>query len=170
MGKGRNRRVKYATSWALTGLLFGSAARAQSPVPVPTSVDTAMVLDAAGPEQRKSLNAIYLIICPSDGGFEAGSGFALDTGVLVTNSHVVGTCTEKNLFGISSDNQRLTFSRIINDGERDLALLLPTVKPTGGLKLAENDSPEPGTLVSTWGYPFVYNGASPLLSVGYVAG
>jgi hypothetical protein len=51
-----------------------------------------------------------------------------------------------------------------------LALLKPSNKLTGGLELADDQDPTPGTTVSTWGYPFVYNGVSPLLSVGYVAG
>jgi hypothetical protein len=32
------------------------------------------------------------------------------------------------------------------------------------------DNPPPGTEVSTWGYPLLYNGATPLLSVGYISG
>jgi hypothetical protein len=59
---------------------------------------------------------------------------------------------------------------VIKDADRDLALLIPTEKLVNGLKLAETDNPPPGTPVTTWGYPFIYNGASPLLSVGYVAG
>ena len=156
------------------GLLVGffifavtTPAVAQGPVVVPTSVNATPVIDAAGPEQRKSLHAIYLIACP-DVGF--GSGFLLDTGVMVTNAHVVATCTEQTLFGISTANKRVRFSRIIVDTDRDLALLVPTEKLSGGLKLAANDSPAPGTTVSTWGYPFGYDGISPLLSVGYVAG
>ena len=67
------------TRSALVGLLslnFGVLTLAQSPVIVPTSVDARLAIDAAGPEQRKSLNAIYLIACPNVG---FGSGFLLDT-------------------------------------------------------------------------------------------
>lgn len=134
---------------------------------IPTSVNAKLVLDAAGPQQRKSLNAIYLIACP-DVGF--GSGFLLESGIMVTNSHVVATCTEKNLVGISATNKQVRFSRVIKDVNRDLALLVPIENLAHGLKLAPGDSPEPGTPVTTWGYPFGYNGTSPLLSVGYVAG
>ena len=135
---------------------------------VPTSVDAKLVLDAAGPQQRKSLNAIYLIACPNVG---FGSGFLLETGTIVTNSHVVATCTEQNLFGISTSNKQVKFSRIIKDTRRDLALLVPTDSLANGLKLtAETNPAPPGTPVTTWGYPFGYNGTSPLLSVGYVSG
>ena len=97
-------------------------------------------------------------------------GFLLDTGVIVTNVHVVATCMEQTLSGISTANKRVKFSRIIRDADRDLALLVPVEKLTGGLKLAANASPVPRTIVSTWGYPFGYDGISPLLSVGYVSG
>jgi len=69
--------------------------RAQDSGQVPTSVDSGLVMDAAGPEQRKSLGAIYLIGCPTTG--VAGSGFLLDSGVVITNAHVVGTCSESDL-------------------------------------------------------------------------
>lgn len=158
---------------ALSGLLFlsfgfSSVVRAQTEIPI--SVDTKLVLDAAGPEQRNSLNAIYMIVCPGTAGVAIGSGFLLDSGIVVTNVHVVGTCTEANLFAISTTSKRVNFSRIVRDGVRDLALLVPAERLSGGLKLATTDNPAPGVTVSTWGYPFAYNGVSPLLSVGYVAG
>ena len=99
-----------------------------------------------------------------------GSGFLLESGIVATNAHVVATCTEKTLIGISTANIRVRFSRVISDKVRDLALLVPAEKLTGGFRLAPQDSPEPGTIVSTWGYPFGYNSTSPLLSVGYVSG
>lgn len=134
---------------------------------IPTSVDSALVLDAAGPEQRKSLGAIYLIVCPGVG---AGTGFLLESGVIVTNAHVVGTCNQETLLAVTAQNQAIHFDRVISDTSRDLALLTPKAPLQGGLKLAVRDNPVPGTTVSTWGYPLLYNGASPLLSVGYVSG
>lgn len=148
-------------------LAYGLPIFAQAPVAVTTSVNAGLVIDAAGPEQRRSLGAIYLIECPN---VASGSGFLLDTGIIVTNVHVVATCTEQNLVGISTANKPVKFSRIIRDAGRDIALLVPAEKLPGGLKLAVKDTPVPGTSVSTWGYPFLYNGISPLLSVGYVSG
>jgi S1-C subfamily serine protease len=146
---------------------FGACAFSQT-TSVPTSVDAKLLLDAAGPQQRESLNAIYLIACPDVG---IGSGFLLETGIVVTNSHVVATCTENTLFGISTANKQVKFSRVIKDTNRDLALLIPTENLPNGLKLTAADNPAPpGTPVTTWGYPFAYNGTSPLLSVGYVSG
>src|SRR6266403_3352983 len=165
-----NIRINGFTKSALVGffgLLFVLPAFAQTPNAVPTSVNAGLVIDAAGPEQRKSLKAIYLIACPNVG---FGSGFLLSTGVMVTNVHVAATCTKQNLYGISTANKQVKFSRIILDHDRDLALLVPEEKLTDGLQLAAKDAPVPGTTVSTWGYPFGYNGISPLLSVGSVSG
>jgi S1-C subfamily serine protease len=142
--------IRMLTTCLLAGS-FGPRAYSQSNA-VPTSVDAKLVMDAAGPQQRKSLTAIYLIACP-DVGF--GSGFLLDSGNIVTNSHVVGTCSEKTLFGISTANKRVTFSRLIRDTKRDLAVLVPTERLAGGLRLAVTATPAPpGTPVTTWGYPF----------------
>jgi S1-C subfamily serine protease len=161
----RNAVMTCVLAWVSGVCAFSQTTSA---VEVPTSVNAKLVLDAAGPEQRKSLNTIYLIVCPDSN--SGGSGFLLSTGVMVTNSHVVSTCTEKTLFGLSTANKKVTFSRIIADRDRDLALLILTEKLVNGLKLAATDNPLPGTTVTTWGYPFLYNGVSPLLSVGYVSG
>jgi len=135
-----------------------------------TSVDTKLLLDAAGPEQRTSLKNVYLIGCKIDSGISFGSGFLLNDGVLITNAHVVNGCAGHTLLGVSTSNAQIAFSKTIIDPVRDLAILVPSVPLDGGYVLAVEDSPEPGTRVDTWGYPFGYNGTSPLLSVGYVAG
>lgn len=71
---------------------------------------------------------------------------------------------------VGAANQRIHFTKVITDQVRDLAVLMPDRNLGRGLRLAARDNPVPGTTVSTWGYPFVYNGATPLLSVGYVSG
>jgi S1-C subfamily serine protease len=40
----------------------------------------------------------------------------------------------------------------------------------GGLELATNENVGMGERVNTWGFPLIYNGPAPLLSVGYVSG
>src|ERR1035441_4699682 len=65
-----------------------------------------------------------------------GSGFLLESRIVATNAHVVATCTEKTLIGISTANIRVRFSRVISDKVRDLALLVPAEKLTGGFRLA----------------------------------
>jgi hypothetical protein len=126
-----------------------------------------LLLDAAGPEQRKALSSIYLIVCPGVG---AGSGFVIEPGLMVTNAHVVSSCTADTLLGVSNSNRPVHFSKVITDSARDLSILIPRDGVTHGLKLASKDNPLPGTVVSTWGYPLLYNGTTPLLSVGYVSG
>jgi len=88
----------------------------------------------------------------------------------LTNQHVIGSCDADELLVISSSNERPKLSQRVFDKDRDLALLKPVEKISGGLELASEKDPLPGTAVSTWGYPFLYNGYYPLLSVGYVAG
>jgi S1-C subfamily serine protease len=90
--------------------------------------------------------------------------------IVVTNAHVTATCNETNLVGVSTSSEQIHFSLVIKDQDRDLALLVPAKPISGGFNLATTDSVTPGTQVSTWGYPFYYNGISPLLSVGYVSG
>jgi S1-C subfamily serine protease len=161
------KRLFFVWSIVASSVLF-----AQVPTQIPTSVDSTLLLDAAGPEQRQSLNAIYLVICPNVDAKTAdvGTGFLLDSGVMVTNRHVVGTCNEQTLRAKTNTNHTVEFSKVILDEGRDLALLIPKSKLQNGLKLAAKDNPPPGTAVSTWGYPLLYNGISPLLSVGYVSG
>ena len=152
-------------------VFFTSACAMLGQVPptlIPTSIDAHLLLEAASPAQRQTLKAIYLIECPPAS--IAGTGFVLDSGVLVTNSHVVATCDETNLIAITPADQQITFVRVIKDPARDLAVLVPKNAMAHGLRLAKKDNPEPGTPVATWGYPLLYNGTTPLLSVGYVSG
>jgi len=132
------------------------------------SVSAKPVLDAAGPRQRAAIKAVYLIACLKDN--NAGTGFLLSNGLLVTNQHVVGNCDAGELLVVASSDKRVQITRRIVDKDRDLALLKPSERLDGGLELAKKGDPVPGTTVSTWGYPFLYNGFYPLLSVGYVAG
>ena len=65
---------------------------------------------------------------------------------------------------------RITFSKLVTDTNRDLALLRPAKRLDGGFDLGPDVSPKVGTAVTTWGFPLIYNGPAPLLSVGTVAG
>lgn len=135
---------------------------------IPTSVQTTALLDAAGPQQREAIKSIFLVACPVTQ--VAGTGFLLDNGVIVTNAHVVKGCSNANAYALATDNRRVQFRKVISDEARDLALLVPTTPQGNGLKLSADTDPLPGTEISTWGYPFLFNGTTPLLSVGYVSG
>lgn len=95
--------VVLAVFFASTHLPFAQAPATQ----IPISVDAHLVLDAAGPEQRQSLGAIYLIACPSGGNITTGTGFFLDSGVIATNAHVTATCDESNLIAITAANHQI---------------------------------------------------------------
>lgn len=67
-------------------------------------------------------------------------------------------------------SQEFGFSKMVTDKGVDLALLRPSKHLTGGLQLAPDTDSQIGASVNTWGFPLMYNGPAPLLSVGYVAG
>jgi hypothetical protein len=126
------------------------------------------LLDAAGPKQRGAIKSVYLLVCPKTN--KKGTAFLLKTGTMVTDNHVIEGCSSADLWAISPMGVRITFSKIVTDQNRDLALLRPTNPLEGGFELGPDASPAVGTSVTTWGYPLIYNGPAPLLSVGSVAG
>ena len=131
-------------------------------------IATQWMLDAAGAVQRNSIKSLFLLVCPATQ--KKGTSFLLATGIVVSNAHVVQGCSERDLFAVTPLGKRVTFSKLVTDSNRDLAALRPTERLQGGLELGTDGSPFLGTAVSTWGFPLIYNGPSPLLSVGYVAG
>jgi S1-C subfamily serine protease len=56
------------------------------------------------------------------------------------------------------------------DADRDLAVLRPRAKLAGGLQLGSDAALSLESKVTTWGFPLIYNGPAPILSVGYIAG
>lgn len=133
---------------------------------VPTA--TKWVLDAAGDTQRNSIKSVFLLVCPKSR--RKGTAFLLKSGIMVSNAHVVAGCKKEELWAASSLGTRVTFTTLITDEYRDLALLRPSENLEAGLELGEDDTPPLGTQVTTWGFPLTYHGPAPLLSVGYVAG
>jgi hypothetical protein len=89
---------------------------------------------------------------------------------MVTDNHVVEGCSNTELWALSPMGEKITFLRVVTDPNRDLALLRPTKRLQGGFELGSDISPRLDTRVTTWGFPLIYNGPAPLLSVGYVSG
>ncbi len=149
---------------------FGYASIAQQKQEEPTiPTATQWTLDAAGPVQRAAIGSVFLMHCPN--ARSKGTGFLLKNGLVVTNAHVVAGCDAQQMVAMpSSSGSAVHFSKMVKDEAVDLALLRPTEPQKGGLELGPEQDPQVGTSVSTWGYPLTYNGPSPLLSVGYVAG
>ena len=125
-------------------------------------------MDAAGPKQRGAIKSVYLMVCPNAN--KKGTAFLLKTGVMVTDNHVIEGCDTTTLYAVSPMGTRITFAKIVTDQNRDLALVRSTSPLEGGFDLGSDSSPAVGTTVTTWGFPLIYNGPAPLLSVGTVAG
>jgi hypothetical protein len=162
-------RARGGLAICIIGVFFASLGWAQSQeTAIGTPTATKWVLDAAGPTQHNLIKSVFLMVCPATQ--KKGTSFLLTIGVVVTNAHVVRGCTESNLYAVTPLGKRLTFSRLVTDPERDLAVLHPNEKVEGGLELGADSEPSLGHTVSTWGFPLIYNGPAPILSVGYVAG
>jgi hypothetical protein len=131
-------------------------------------VATQWTLEAAGPIQQTEIKSVMLLLCTSTK--MKGSGFLIDDGLVVTNNHVVSGCSAAQMVGLTSEGAVIQFLKVATDANVDLALLKPAKPLKGGLELATEEKPPVGTPVSTWGYPLQFNGPSPLLSNGYIAG
>ena len=165
MVKNRNRLLLFL-------LLCSSGAHAQDTEEnaanhrVPAS--TQWLLDSAGATQRASIKSVYLLVCSKIE--KKGTAFLLTTGIMVTDNHVVEGCLAQDLVATSSSGEAVTFSKMVTDSARDLALLKPAKHINGGLALGDDKLLKVGESVTTWGFPLIYNGPAPLLSVGYLSG
>jgi S1-C subfamily serine protease len=148
-------------------IVFGQE-KSGDTAPKSTPVSTQWLLDSAGPAQRDAIKSVYLLVCPKTN--KKGTAFLLKSGTMVTDNHVVEGCTSSDLWALSPMGQRITFSKVVTDANRDLALLRATNRLDGGFELGSDASPKVGVAVTTWGFPLIYNGPAPLLSAGYVAG
>lgn len=132
-------------------------------------VDTRWTLDAAGEVQRNAIRSVLLLVCSKTQ--MKGTGFIIAGGRVVTAAHVVAGCEAEDVTGITPMSEAVKFSgSIIADVDVDLAVLTPTTSLTRSLELGPDVDIPLGMTVTTWGYPLIYNGPAPLLSVGYVSG
>lgn len=110
------------------GMPFGqgqSGDETQSEVPVSTQ----WVLDVAGPTQRTAIKSVYLLFCPKTS--KKGTAFLLKSGIMVTDNHVVDGCKANDLWAMSPMGERISFSKLVTDPNRDLALLRSTQRLQG---------------------------------------
>ncbi len=131
-------------------------------------VSTQWVLDAVGSAGRSAVASVYMVTCPRTG--LKGTGFLIRSGQIITCDHVIEGNQPADIQATSSFGRNVHFAKVIADPNKDLAILIPTEKLKGGLELGSDDSLAVGTAVDTWGFPYSYNGPSPLLSVGYLSG
>jgi S1-C subfamily serine protease len=145
---------------AIAGAVATSIAQEPSESGVP--VATQWTLDTAGVTQRNSIKSVYMMVCPATQ--KKGTGFLFETGVIVTNEHVVNGCTSANIEACPSTGGKVLFSDMVGDADRDLAVLRPKQALTGGLSLGSETSLNRGQSLTPWGCPLIYSGPAPILS------
>lgn len=153
------------------GMLFPSTRYAQDrpKEPDPTvPVATTWTLEALDAPQRTAVKSVLLIECQR--ARHKGTGFLLKSGTVVTAFHVVDGCERTDLSARSPMGRTISFAAVEADRNRDLAILRPNEHLEGGLELGKDVEPPPEAKVKTWGFPLRYEGAAPILSMGYVAG
>ena len=131
-------------------------------------ISTQWTLDATGEAGRTAITSVYMITCPTTG--SKGSGFLLSNGYIITNVHVINGEKLDKICATSASDQKINFTQVHFDTERDIAILKPSVQQKGGLELDLSETMKVGESVYTWGYPLGHNDPSPLLSVGYLSG
>ena len=132
---------------------------------VPTA--TNWLLDSLPKAEGSVIRSTYMVI--SNKTSRKGTAFSLTGGLVVTCEHVIRDSAPGDLVLIASTGQRLTVTDMVVDIDLDLAALELGQQPTEGFKI-QTAAPRLEQRVRTWGYPLDYNGPSPILSVGYVAG
>lgn len=134
-----------------------------------TSIPTATnwLLTCVGSAKQPVIRSSYMIVSKTTP--KKGTAFSLTTGLLVTNEHVVRDSTARDLIAIASTGQHLSVKHMVVDADLDLAALELVNPPSEGLRI-QKSPPSIGERVHTWGFPLAYNGPSPILSVGFLAG
>ncbi len=136
-------------------------AGSESPAEIPAT------WGSAGRGGIVAARSVVRISCSGSG--PAGTGFLHKSGRVITAAHVVADCPGATVIG--AEGRPIKVKSVAADAERDLALLsLETPLAAEALPLSATDSLPIGLQVSTWGFPFGYTGAAPLLCVGYLSG
>jgi S1-C subfamily serine protease len=150
---------------ALLAVTMRAAAQEQSPnIPI----DTQLTLDSSAATQKPAIKSVLYIECKKRNA--KGTGFVISGGMVVTAAHVICDCDAADLDARTTLNQPVKFSKLIRDEDVDLAVLKPSSQLENGLELASDANVETAARVNTWGFPLIYNGPAPMISVGYVSG
>jgi S1-C subfamily serine protease len=142
---------------------------AQEKQNLPVSTQT-LLKGVKSTESKSVIKSVLMIVCPKD--LKKGTGFVLSEGnVIVTNSHVLASCTARELVGHSAvTSEPIEFTAMQTDNNRDLAILCASKPLPFTLQLSGGGNPPVESEVETWGYPLSHEDPAPLLSRGYVAG
>jgi S1-C subfamily serine protease len=150
---------------AVFAITLQAAAQEEAPkIPV----DTQLTLEAAPLIQQPVIHSVLYLKCKKTD--MKGTAFVVSGGTVVTAAHVICGCDVADLEARTTLDRPVVFSKLIRDEDRDLAVLRPTQPLDGGLELAPDTNVGMAERVNTWGFPLIYNGPAPLLSVGYVSG
>lgn len=122
------------------------------------------------PNHIRTPNLKHIFLVYSKQTLYKGTGFLYNNKYIITNFHVIKNSSLESIFANNLEQRNLSFSKIISDKTRDLAILTLKNPLDGGFEIDDSNYAKPGRLVTTWGYPLAYNGPAPILSVGYVAG
>ncbi|MDO8564200.1 MAG: serine protease [Nanoarchaeota archaeon] len=132
-------------------------------------VSTKWLIDSIGESGRKLISSVFMVLSKKTN--EKGTGFLYREQYVITNWHVIKDSRPEELLIRSGFGEEFSVIKIVVDKNRDLALLSLNGHITeGSLEIDTTSEIKPGLQVSTWGFPLAYNGPSPLLSVGHIAG
>ena len=132
---------------------------------VPTATD--WLFESLPTAERSVIRSTYMVLSTKTS--RKGTAFSLSTGPVVTCEHVIRGSAPGDLVLIASTGQHLPVKEIVVDVDSDLAALEVLHQPREGFTI-QTTEPHVEQKVRTWGYPLEYNGPSPILSVGYIAG
>lgn len=162
-------RLKYSQIAFLIIIFYALTPAAKALAHDQLSVAAPMTTDLAGKSGNLAVESVLRILCPSKN--RSGTGFLHKSGKFITAGHVVEGCTAKEILVVSAQGKLIHVSEIKIDEDLDLALLTLVEKlQVSALSVCQNDKISIGAQVSTWGFPYGYNGRAPLLSSGYISG
>lgn len=133
---------------------------------IPTS--TIWMRESLSSYGNDKIDNTFLIYCPNTS--KKGTGFLIHTGHIITNAHVIKGEKSNYITAISSEGNRHYFVKTEVDTIRDLAILYPVTKFKNGFLVTEEETVEVGEDIFTFGFPLGYNGPSPILTKGFIAG
>jgi S1-C subfamily serine protease len=134
---------------------------------IPTAAP--MTTDIAGRSGSIALPSVFRVMCPAKQ--KDGTAFLHKSGFAITAAHVVADCAPSEIVLVPAAGNPITLTNLVADADLDLALLYPARPITGPmLQITASENFTIGAQVSTWGFPFGYNGQAPLLASGYIAG
>ena len=160
-------KLSYAMVVCLAAFIFSLRADAQQQSPT-VPVDTQLTLDAAPLVQKPAIQSVLSLGCKKKD--SRGTAFLISGGLVVTAAHVVCGCKATEVEATTPLGRPVSFTNMIRDEDVDLAVLRPSTPLSGGLELAPDTNASAGERVNTWGFPLIYSGPAPVLSVGYVSG